>query len=223
MNERSAVSSTIKWIGIIQMVLGFIGVFYFYQGFFIMVAGLFASFATGMLIIGFAEVIHLLTKLNRSVNQDGNIVVEQRSMPAPTASATASATPAAVSAKAPAASNAAPSISSYAQEVQSGNSIRIKGNAKGEHRKLSVFNETPVTLQISNTAFMVDTVAETIIHLPVTNIKDCSTSGGSEVLIVYKDEHGNDKKLTLALNMNAKEAKEEIKNLIRIINAFVVK
>jgi len=220
MNEKNAIAKIILWIGIIQIILGFITAFT--QDLFKPVTWIVSSTILGMLIIGFSEIINLLAKINASLNNNNSIVIERNDRQAamPTAQ---SAAPIAASTTAPIASPVVShsTTAAQAQGDTAHNNVRVAGHVKGDYKSLSVFVETPATLQISKAAFSVETITETIINLPVSNIVSCSLSSSSEVVIVFHDEHEIQKRLYFGIKTSARNVKEEAAKLMNIINAFM--
>jgi len=215
MNEKNAIAKIILWIGIIQIILGFITAFT--QDIFNPVTWIVSSIILGMLVIGFSEIINLLAKINASLNNNNSIVIERNERQAGVPAVAQAAAP--IAAPSPVASHS--TTTTQAQGDVAHNNVRVAGHVKGDYKSLSVFVETPATLQISKSAFSVETITETIINLPVSNIVSCSLSSSSEVVIVFHDEHEIQKRLYFGIKTSARNVKEESTKLMNIINAFM--
>ncbi|MCR8636597.1 hypothetical protein [Paenibacillus radicis (ex Xue et al. 2023)] len=69
-NGKNMVAQMINLLGFVVIIFGFIAGFLRLPNGILAVTFIFSGIVTGLLIVGFSEVIHLLDKINKKMNKD---------------------------------------------------------------------------------------------------------------------------------------------------------
>lgn len=180
MEKRNPIGVLIKWIGILEIVVGvIIGLNQDISLYWII-----GSVLSGVFIIGFSEVINLLDKIHNAMLQDTKLDNYSENMNATT-------------------------MVSTIQTTKDG-SIQMDGKGMGNYKVLNSVVEIPVRLKIDEKIFLVEDEKNIIIYLPTSNIISCNIHSDSTLSFKFKDENNTEKRFDFIVQETQDKSKKVV-------------
>lgn len=191
MEKRNPIGVLIKWIGILEIVVGvIIGLNQDISLYWII-----GSVLSGVFIIGFSEVINLLDKIHNAMLQDTKLDNYSENMNATT-------------------------MVSTIQTTKDG-SIQMDGKGMGNYKVLNSVVEIPVRLKIDEKIFLVEDEKNIIIYLPTSNIISCNIHSDSTLSFKFKDENNTEKRFDFIVQETQDKSKKVVEFLNSAINNYL--